>query len=59
MKILKSFTLILVLTGATYAGDIPTFGATAVTPPAASPKAYNGAMATILVAIIQTLLPLR
>lgn len=59
MKIFKSFILILVLTGATYAGDMPTFGATAVSPPLASQKTSNGAMATILVAIVQNLLSLR
>lgn len=59
MKILKSFILILVLTGAAYAGDMPTFGATAVSSAIASPKTSNDAMATILVAIVQNLLALR
>jgi hypothetical protein len=58
MKIVKSLILILVLTGATYAGDMPTFGATAVSPPAPSQKASNGAVATILVAIVQNLMSL-
>jgi hypothetical protein len=59
MKILKSLILILVLTGATYAGDIPTFEATAVSQPNPSQKASNGAMATILITIVQNLLSLR
>jgi hypothetical protein len=56
MKIVKSLILILVLTGATYAGDMPTFGATAASPPATGQKASNSALATILVAIVQNLL---
>ena len=58
MKIAKSLILMLVLAGATYAGDIPTFDGPAV-PPAASQKVSNGPMTSILVAIVQNLLSLR
>jgi len=58
MKIAKSLILMLVLAGVTYAGDMPTFGATAVSPPATQ-KASNEAMTSILVAIVQNLLSLR
>lgn len=61
MKIVKSFILMLVLTGATFAGDMPQVGPAPTPPPtsAATQPNATGKMAEILVAIVQTLLPSR
>lgn len=61
MKVVKSLILTLVLAAVTYAGDIPQFDPTPTPapPPSANQQATRDSLAEILIAIIQSLLPLR
>jgi hypothetical protein len=61
MKVVKTLVLTLVLAGGAFAGEMPQWDPAAPPPPAApaSRQATNNAMAKILVAIIQSLAPMR
>lgn len=58
MKLVKSLVLTLVLTGTSYAGIILQ-PAPPPEPPAAAQQNTGGNAAAMLIAIVQTLLPLR
>ena len=61
MKVVKSLMLTLILASATFAGDMPQFdpAPTPPPPPSANQQATKDSVAKTLVAIIQSLLPLR